>query len=264
MSQKRARIVTVTDAAGLRGTFDPSEEFADERGTTCVPVHLDDGRRAVVAVDQLDLDPDGGAKLPFSFAQAEAALGDGAPARRAADDGRVVIPVVAEQLEIEKRKVEAGGFRISKTVTEREEVVDQPLMREEVQVKRVPVNQFVDAPVPVRHVGDTMIIPLLEEVLVVEKRLMLKEELHIKKAEVETHRPQRVTLRSEQAHVERIGDDVQPPSPVPYESGEGRAASATLVGRETGSVQSGDTLTAATGGETTTIITPRPRGGDRS
>jgi hypothetical protein len=59
----------------------------------------------------------------------------------------------------------------------------------------VPINRVVDAPVPVAHVGNTMIISLLEEVLVVEKRLMLKEELHITKGEIETYKPQRVTLQ---------------------------------------------------------------------
>jgi uncharacterized protein (TIGR02271 family) len=260
MSQKRTRVVPVTDAEGLRGAFDPSEEFTDERGATRVPIRLEDGRRAVVAVDQLTLKPDGSCELPFSFAEAAAARGEAAAPRRASDDGRIVIPVVAEQLEVEKRKVEAGGFRISKTVTEREEVVDQPLMREEVQVKRVPVNQFVDGPVPVRHVGDTMIIPLLEEVLVVEKRLMLKEELHVKKAEVETYRPQRVTLRSEQVHVERIGDgQFQPPGP--SEGGEGAQAAPAFAGQDAAPLQAGETLTAAQGGETTTIVTPRARGG---
>ena len=97
-------------------------------------------------------------------------------------------------------------MRIRKTVSEREEVVDEPLMREEVQVKRVPVNKVVDGPVPVRHVGDTMIVSLLEEVLVVEKRLMLKEELHITKEQVESYRPQRVRLRTEQAVIERVED----------------------------------------------------------
>jgi len=92
-------------------------------------------------------------------------------------------------------------------VHEREEIVDEPLIREEVQIKRVPVNRVVDGPVPVKHIGNTMIISLLEEVLVVEKRLMLKEELHITKGEVETYKPQRVTLRSEEAVVERVGDE---------------------------------------------------------
>jgi stress response protein YsnF len=75
-----------------------------------------------------------------------------------------------------------------------------------VHVKRVPVGRVVDGPVPVRHVGNTMIVSLLEEVLVVEKRLMLKEELHITKEEVETYRPQRVRLRTEEAFVERVDD----------------------------------------------------------
>jgi stress response protein YsnF len=36
---------------------------------------------------------------------------------------------------------------------------------------------------------------------------MLKEELHITKGEVETYKPQRVTLRREEAVVERVGDE---------------------------------------------------------
>jgi stress response protein YsnF len=44
-------------------------------------------------------------------------------------------------------------------------------------------------------------------VLVVEKRLMLKEELHITKGEIETYKPQRVTLRTEEAVVERVDDE---------------------------------------------------------
>lgn len=60
--------------------------------------------------------------------------------------------------------------------------------------------------------GDVMIVPLLEEVLVVEKRLMLKEELHISKRRTEVHNPQRVILRSEEVTVERIDEAEQPKS----------------------------------------------------
>jgi uncharacterized protein (TIGR02271 family) len=122
------------------------------------------------------------------------------------EEETVVVPVVAERLDVQKRKVEAGGVRIKKIVREREEIVDEPLIREEVQVKRVPINRVVEGPIPVRHVGNTMIVSLLEEVLVVEKRLMLKEELHITKGEVETYKPQRIILRSEEASIERVGE----------------------------------------------------------
>jgi uncharacterized protein (TIGR02271 family) len=210
MSQQRARVLTVMDADGLRATVTQQDL---DRQDGQVLVRLADGRQILVPTEELRVEEDGGFSLPFSFMEvtevAQRAEVSAAPerdaGRRVRDDGTVVVPVVAEQLEVQKRMVEAGGVRVRKTVSEREEVVDEPLLREEVQVRRVPVGRVVEGPVPVRHVGDTIIVSLLEEVLVVEKRLMLKEELHITKERVETYRPQRVTLRTEEAVVERVG-----------------------------------------------------------
>jgi uncharacterized protein (TIGR02271 family) len=208
MSQKRARTLVLTDRDGLRGTIDEQDAgWDDERGQ--VLVRLEDGRQALVPADEIRHDRDGSLYLPFGLSELTQVSQRAPAGQRAAGergDGAVVVPVIAEQLEVQKRKVEAGGVRIRKTVKEREEVVDEPLMREEVQVKRVPVNKVVDGPVPVRHVGDTMIVSLLEEVMVVEKRLMVKEELHITKEQVESYRPQRVRLRTEEATVERVED----------------------------------------------------------
>jgi uncharacterized protein (TIGR02271 family) len=94
------------------------------------------------------------------------------------DDTRV-IPVREETLDVQQHRVETGGVRVTKVVHEREEVVTAPRVREEVTVERVTLNRMVDAPVPMRQEGDTLIISLLEEVVVVEKRLMVKEELRI-------------------------------------------------------------------------------------
>ncbi len=208
MSEKTARRLVVTDRDGLRGVIDEQDAgWDDERGQ--VLVRLEDGRQALVPAGELRHGRDGRLYLPFSLSELTQVAPRASDARRASGaggNGSVVVPVVAEQLEVQKRKVEGGGVRIRKTVREREEVVDEPLMREEVQVKRVPVNKVVDGPVPVRHVGDTMIVSLLEEVLVVEKKLMVKEELHIKKEQVESYRPQRVRLRTEEAIVERVED----------------------------------------------------------
>ncbi|HEV2802923.1 MAG TPA: YsnF/AvaK domain-containing protein [Pyrinomonadaceae bacterium] len=211
----------VTDRDGLRGRIDTSDAQPRVGGRPAVLIHLEGGRQALVPVDVLVSQDDGSYMLPLSLSefarppldqarQGEPTLANDeetivAPTRTREAE-RIVMPVVAETLDVQKRKVETGGVRIKKIVHEREEVVDEPLMREEVQVKRVPINRIVEAPVPVRHVGNTMIISLLEEVLVVEKRLMLKEELHITKGEIETYKPQRVVLRSEEAVVERVGD----------------------------------------------------------
>ena len=86
--------------------------------------------------------------------------------------------------------------------------MDEPLLREEVAIRHVPINKVWEGPPPApRYEGETYILPLLEEVLVVEKRLVLKEELHISRAQRTVHAPQNVVLRSEDVSVERVPPD---------------------------------------------------------
>jgi uncharacterized protein (TIGR02271 family) len=120
-------------------------------------------------------------------------------------DEQTVIPVIQEELDVHTRRVEVdSGVRVHKHIQEREEIIDEPLVKEDVSVERVAVNRHVDGPIAVRYEGETMIIPILEEVLVVEKRLVLKEEIRVTRRRKETRAPQRVPLRREVATVERI------------------------------------------------------------
>ena len=136
-------------------------------------------------------------------------------------DNTRVIPVIEETLEVQKRRVETGGVRITKVVHEREEMVDVPRVREEVTVERVTLNLMVDAPVSMRQEGDTLIIPLLEEVIVMEKRLMVKEEVRITKRRIEEHASQQVTLRREEVVVERLDPSEKQPQTFGTESSKG-------------------------------------------
>lgn len=79
-----------------------------------------------------------------------------------------VIPVVEEQVRVGKQTVETGAMRISKKVHEEEVTVNVPITYNEHEVERVAVDKFVDAPPPIRYEGNTMIIPILEEVVVLE------------------------------------------------------------------------------------------------
>ena len=106
--------------------------------------------------------------------------------------GRQVIPVVEEQAVVHKRKKLTEGVRVRTLVHEAQEVVDEPLATEDIAVERTPLDRWVDAPVPVRHEGDVTIVTLVEEVVVVTKRRSVR------------HEPQRVTLRREEAVVERL------------------------------------------------------------
>ena len=115
-----------------------------------------------------------------------------------------VIPIVEEQAVILKRKKLTGGVRVRTMVRDEEDVVDEPLTSEDVDVERVPLDRWVDGPVPVRQEGETTILTLVEEVVVVEKRLRAIEEVRITKRQAVRHEPQTVTLRREEAVVERL------------------------------------------------------------
>jgi uncharacterized protein (TIGR02271 family) len=129
------------------------------------------------------------------------------------DEYGMVIPVVEEQLELAKERVETGKVRITKSVESREVVVDDPLNRERVSVEHVPINQVVTGDIPqVREEGDVTVIPILEERLVTHKELVLVEEVRIRRDRSQYHDPQSVTLRKEIVSVERFGEDGRPPA----------------------------------------------------
>jgi uncharacterized protein (TIGR02271 family) len=119
------------------------------------------------------------------------------------------IPLVEERLAVAKRQVEAGRLRVRVSVEEREERVPVTLAHDEVEVERVPKNLAVSELPSVRLEGNTTIIPVVEEVVVVEKRLMLVEEIHVRRKSSTTTEEIPVTLRSEQVSIER-GDDAAP------------------------------------------------------
>lgn len=111
-------------------------------------------------------------------------------------------PVLEEELQIGKRIVETGITRVSIHVTGSEELIEQPLMREKVEVQHVEINRFIDRPAETRTEGEVTIIPVMEEVLVVEKKLRLKEELHITRhREMVTH-SEKEKVRKEEVVIE--------------------------------------------------------------
>jgi uncharacterized protein (TIGR02271 family) len=191
MATKAPAIVRGKD--GLLGTIVDRE--ADDPST--VDVLLDDGRMLLVPSEFLVLQDDGSYELAVKAGDVDRFSKD------VERDPDVTVPVVAESVEVGKRKVETGKVRVRKTVRSTEKVVDEPLIHEEVDVERVPVNRVIDEAIGPRQEGDTLIVPLLEEVLVVEKRLMLREEIRITRRRSERRSSQTITLRSEEATVER-------------------------------------------------------------
>ena len=115
-----------------------------------------------------------------------------------------VIPIVEEEARIEKRESVTGRVRVRTHVDLVQEPVRASLQEETVEVTRVPVNRDITAMPEVRTENGVTIVPVVEEVLVVEKRLVLKEELHIRRQTRTEEVEVPVELRKERVEVERI------------------------------------------------------------
>jgi uncharacterized protein (TIGR02271 family) len=189
----------VKDKDGAWGTVVPGAPHLPSNAAQVV-VQLENGQQLLVPTDVLVQQPDGSYYLPLRLAELEHYGRE----HSVPQDKPLVVPVLVEELEVQKRLVETGKVRITKVVHEHETLVDEPLFHDKVAITRVPMQRVVDGPVPVREENGTTIISIVEEVLVVEKRLRLREEIHIRKQRIETHQPQRITLRSEEVQVERV------------------------------------------------------------
>jgi uncharacterized protein (TIGR02271 family) len=125
------------------------------------------------------------------------------PARTRTSADEKVVPVVEETAVVHKERVVTETVRLHKRVHEDEEVLDIPVQTEAIEVERVPVGRWIDAPIDVRQEGDTTVYPVVEEVLVVEKRLRLVEEVRVTRRQATRQVQERVGLRREEVVVER-------------------------------------------------------------
>ncbi len=194
--------LSVVTANGLKGTVPTA--FATDEHPGLVRVSLETGRDLWVGREMLVRQPEGHYLLPLAV-----------PTGAAEQSESVVVPVIEEEAVVEKRAVATGGVRVTKQVHAREEQVATTSLVEELDVQREPAGQFVDQPEPARMEGDRTIIPIYEEVIVVEKRLRLKERWVITKRRVETPSTQSVTLRREEAVIEQLKPDGGADNPPP-------------------------------------------------
>jgi uncharacterized protein (TIGR02271 family) len=114
-----------------------------------------------------------------------------------------VLPLAAEEVAVTKQVVETGRVQIARVAREREQLIDELLAHETVEISRAPIGQPIDAMPAVREEGDTIVIPLVEEVLVTERRLFLKEEVRVRKARTTERHQESVTLRHQEAVITR-------------------------------------------------------------
>lgn len=159
---------------GFKATLLAPARFLDP--TTQKRIRLEDGREIFVRGDALEAKADGS----FYLRNAPAA----APTQ------------ASEAPTTPARDIEPNVEPPNEPVLKGSSVTEEPLFREDCDVSRVSVRRLIDKPVEPRMEGDTLIVPLMEEVLVLEKRLLLREELHIKRRREQNSSP--ATIRREE------------------------------------------------------------------
>ncbi len=120
------------------------------------------------------------------------------------DKAETRLPLFEEAARVETRDVPGERVRLHTFVRERDERIDAALRSEDVTVERVPVNRFVATAPAVREEGETLIVPVIEEQLVIEKRLVLKEFVRVTRHARTRTEQHTVRLRTEDVRVERV------------------------------------------------------------
>lgn len=127
-------------------------------------------------------------------------------------EGEEIIALHGEDLVVGRRVVERASVRIATVTRSHDRLVEEELTHRRVEIVHVPVGRFVDAVPPVREDGDLTILPVVEEVVIVERRLLLKEEVHIRRVQRTEQHVETVVLRTQDAVVTRT------PTPRPDET----------------------------------------------
>ncbi len=108
-----------------------------------------------------------------------------------------------EQPLIGETRAPDARLRVTRRIESEEQVIDEAVQQGEVDVVRVPINRLIDKSPEIRQEGDTTVIPVVGEVLVVEKRLVLQEEVRITRRQGTARKPQTVNVQRQTVDVQQ-------------------------------------------------------------
>lgn len=118
-----------------------------------------------------------------------------------------LIPLYGEEANVSKQRVVTGRVNVATVTRQQEQLVEEQLEHDRLEIERTPIGKEVDQAPPVRQEGDTMVIPIVEEVAVVQRRLVLKEEVRIHRTRETQPFQERVVVRKQEAIITRLPDE---------------------------------------------------------
>ena len=129
------------------------------------------------------------------------------PTAKSGQDPKLTL--LAEEVSVRKEAVETGRLRVSTETHTREADIDEALVQEHAEVEKIAVGRQIFEMPSIRQEGDTTIIPIVEEVVHVERRLILKEEVRVTRRRKSETFQDRVTLRYQEAVVSRVPGETE-------------------------------------------------------
>jgi stress response protein YsnF len=126
------------------------------------------------------------------------------------NSANTVLPIIEEELQVGKRRFETERVRVRTVTDTAAELVRQELTGEQLEIERRPIDVLIEpgADLPrIRTEGDVTIFPVVEEVVVVEIRLRLKEEVRISKRATKELAETPITVRKQRAVIERLNSE---------------------------------------------------------
>ena len=113
------------------------------------------------------------------------------------------IPLHVEEVSVSRREIKKANVQIALITGTREQLIDEELTHVRVEIERVPIGRTIEVVPPISQEGDITIIPVVEEIVVVERRLVLKEEVRVRRVSTKEQHQETVVLRQQEAVVTR-------------------------------------------------------------
>ena len=116
-----------------------------------------------------------------------------------------ILPLHAKDVTVSRRKVAGDPLRVEAMTRSRDHQIDESLSHVRAEVERVLIGRPVAAVPSIREEGDTTNPSVVEEIIVIERRLILKEEVHIRRVHVAERHQETVAVRGQSVEIPCIG-----------------------------------------------------------
>lgn len=116
---------------------------------------------------------------------------------------KIVLPVLEEEIVSIKQNKITCRVKIDIETIETEHLENVQLFHQTIEITHKPIGQIVETAPEIRQEGQTMIIPVIEEIAVIVKKLFLKEEIHIHQSQTSENKKISLSLKKQQVKIER-------------------------------------------------------------